>query len=241
MTLYAIDQDFDGSPAPGIRRPFAVALVAAALIHLLILFVVRVDWPSRSARPGLLVTLMKPIPVSPVTERVSEDIVIEPMVVEPMVVERKVIDPAVLVPEMPPIPIATLPPMLPAPFAPQTEPAPPGEALAAPGRQLYSRAIQSIRVDGLKGAAGGRGLSESDFAGAGSRLPVLVSEPTRAESEDEVMGFVMIKMTDGFGNILCMQERGDWGDWGAKWKAADKMKNPPLFYKVKEGMCGHMK
>lgn len=234
MAFYAIDQDLDRSPTLGIRRRLAVALLAAALVHLLILFVVRVDWPDSSARPGLLVTLVKPTPVSPVSERVPAPIVVESSVVEPTVVES-----AVLVTEIPPVPNATWSP--PGPVSTRPEPAPPGDALAPHGRQLYSRAIQSIRVDGQRGAAGVGGLSESDFAGAGSGLPVLVSKPTRVESEDQVMGFVMVKMTDGFGNILCVQERGDWGDWGAKWKAADKMKNPPLFYKVKEGMCGHMK
>ena len=80
-----------------------------------------------------------------------------------------------------------------------------------------------------------------DFLAPVSVLPEMVSAPRRIEVYDR-MGFATVKVTDGFGNEICMQERGDWSDWDAKVKgAADKMKNPSLFYRVKNEVCGHLK
>ncbi|MDA0788909.1 MAG: hypothetical protein O2780_05570 [Proteobacteria bacterium] len=244
MTIETFDSSFDRPPGYGIGHPMAVALLAAALAHLLILYVAPIDWPRWSERAGLLVTLIEATPDAPATEH-REVIVPEVMVEEVSTTES--VDDAT-VPGLP-LPVSDSDPIVPAPrsrsdLPPVTAPSPKDPATEAPsplGRQLYLRAIQAIRQGGDRSGAGTTNLTESDFASGGSGLPVLVSQPTRVEAEDDVMGFVMIRMTDGHGNVLCIQERGDWGDWGAKWKTADKMKNPPLFYKVKEGMCGHMK
>jgi len=83
--------------------------------------------------------------------------------------------------------------------------------------------------------------SGPDYQVRPSLLPVMVSQARVFETIDQ-QGFAMVKTSDGFGNVICMQERGDWSDWGISFKgAADKMRNPRLMYRLNKAQCGHLR
>ena len=124
------------------------------------------------------------------------------------------------------------------------------------GWQMYRQAIMTIRKGAFTPSPFQRILSQRTFSvddlamhadsGADyqvrpSLLPVMVSQARVFETIDR-LGFAMVKTTDGFGNVICMQERGDWSDWGISFKgAADKMRNPSLMYRLNKAQCGHLR
>jgi len=60
-------------------------------------------------------------------------------------------------------------------------------------------------------------------------IRTLVSAPRKVIRQD-ARGYTTILTDDGFGNVICMQERGFAGDG-----------NPPLWYRIPASTCGHLK
>ena len=118
------------------------------------------------------------------------------------------------------------------------------------GWELYRQAILSVRKGSFRRPLSKRTFSTDDLPlkreakpGSPSRprlLPSLISQPSRSERQDD-FGQAMVKISDGFGNIVCMQERSDWSDGGIHFKgAADRMRNPVLMYRLSKEQCGHL-
>ncbi|MBT6244174.1 MAG: hypothetical protein HOI43_02080 [Gammaproteobacteria bacterium] len=118
------------------------------------------------------------------------------------------------------------------------------------GWELYRQAILTIREGSFTPLSRQRTFSVDDLPlkrhskpGSSSRpslLAPLISQPSRSEIVDD-FGQSMVKVSDGFGNIVCMQERRDWSDGGIHFKgAADRMRNPALMYRLSKEHCGHL-
>lgn len=118
------------------------------------------------------------------------------------------------------------------------------------GWALYRQAILTIREGAFSPPSTHRTFSVDDLplkrhSKPGSLLrpsilASLISQPSWSETLDG-FGQAMIKTSDGFGNIVCMQERSDWSDGGIYFKgAADRMRNPALMYRLSKEHCGHL-
>ena len=118
------------------------------------------------------------------------------------------------------------------------------------GWELYRQAILTIREDSFRPSSRQRTFSVDDLPlkrhsrpepwFRPSLLAPLISQPSRSEIVDD-FGQTMTKVSDGFGNIVCMQERRDWSDGGITFKgAADRMWNPALMYRLSKEHCGHL-
>lgn len=104
------------------------------------------------------------------------------------------------------------------------------------GYSLFFKAIEAIRNNTLPKLPAYKTFSTQDFPKregvnpfqAVKYLPVLISQPRQIESTD-VHGYTTILRTNGFGKVVCVQERGFAGDL-----------NPPLFYIIPAATCGHL-
>ena len=209
-----------------------VATAIAVVAHVILLAYLEIDLPDWVMSPALIVTINRSIPNEP-RHRPIVAPEAPPVVPSPGVeaVEE-------------PTPTDTVVPRAP----------PPGvrirEVAIPRGIILYTRALAAMRdwvppeVSTLRQFSVADlpiGLpAEPDWGVPVVIAPVLVTRPGRTEMRDS-QGYNMVRTSDGFGRVTCRQERGEWSDWGVHSRAADKMKNPTLYYPLPAANCGHLK
>lgn len=105
------------------------------------------------------------------------------------------------------------------------------------GILLFSRALESIRRQKVMAPGS---VKYGHLLERPSAIETLVSVPSTTRRTDP-RGFAMTRIDDGFGNITCIQERGDFNEEArGKFRALDRAKNPNLNYAVNPDMCGHL-
>ncbi len=108
------------------------------------------------------------------------------------------------------------------------------------GQSLYYKAIDAIRSNSLTPVPRYKTFSTRDFPKAEkpdpyrrpSSIPVIISEPkTTVFTGND--GRIIVKRTDGFGNVSCSERRGT--------IEVFELTNPPLWYPLPAAACSFIK